>query len=130
MIRTAPVIARLFLLAIAATAGCGTAPPPCAVQGTVHINEAPSGGVYVVLVDSSNETRGSARTDKEGVFHLTVAKPGNYAVTCFKPKVTESMGDYIEGEDLLKSRYRDPNRPAAKALIAAGENVLPVIKLR
>ena len=46
------------------------------------------------------------------------------------PKVTKTAEDYIEGEDLLGGRYRDPTQPAAKVSIKTGENVIPVIQLQ
>jgi hypothetical protein len=125
------LISIIGFLGIAMTVtGCGTPPPPCIVKGAVHINRMPANGVYVLLTDSTGNTAGSGRTDQDGAYRLTVPQAGNYAVTCFRPKVTESAGDYIEGDDLFKGRYRDPQKPAATASISVGENMLPVINLQ
>lgn len=109
--------------------GCGKPAAPAIVRGTVLVNNAPASGVYVVLHNADNQTAGTGRTDKDGAFQLNVSSAGEYPVTCFCPRVTVVMEDYIEGEDLFQGRYRNPQQPAARVAIHAGENTLPPLNL-
>lgn len=116
------------VISVLLTAGCSRS--PCVVNGTVLVNGAPAKGVYVVLHSADGQTAGSGCTVEDGSFRLTVPQAGEYPVTCFFPKITKVMDDIIEGEDQLRGRYRDWQKPAANVSLQAGDNTVPTINLR
>ena len=70
------------------------------------------------------------KTDADGTFSMTVAAPGEHAVTVAWPQVTLDHGEEIEGEDRFKGKHANPNRPVLKITIQKGENTLPPINLK
>lgn len=123
-------LAGALMSAVLWAAGCSTQNPPCVVAGTVQMNNAPVGGVYVVLHGENGAPAGTGRTGTDGTFRLTVQQEGEYPITCFCPKVTKLMDDVIEGGDYFQGRYRDWQKPPAKAVVKSGENSLPPILLQ
>ncbi len=129
--------AACVLLASSAgmTLGCGDPERPrteCNAAGVVTVSGAPTAGVYVYLSEMGNIQAATlgARTDANGAFSISVAKPGEHAVTANWPQVVLDHGEEIEGEDRFKGKHANPNRPILQVNIQKGENILPPINLK
>ena len=115
-----------------AIAGCG-GPKPCVATGQVLVDGVPTEGVYVVFHTvggtGGQADSGTTRSGSDGSFSLVVSAPGETTVNAFQPTVTEKEDETIEGPDVFRGLYSNPQRPVLKTTIQAGDNALPPIKL-
>jgi hypothetical protein len=131
--RTACVLLAAFAgMALGCGDQCEAPRSACTATGVVTVAGAPTAGVYVYLSQIGN-TQGAtlgAKTDANGTFSLSVAAPGEYAVTATWPQVTVDHGEEIEGADRFRGKHANPGKPILKVTIQVGENTLPPINLK
>lgn len=134
----------LVLLPSISLLGCGRDESPklevFPVVGRVLVNGKPASRAEITfhpLSSPGERVTPFAIAGEDGVFRLSTrlandgAPAGEYAVTVAWPKIVKGVGgEEDRGPDQLRDRFRDPQRPAAKVTIAAGENALPPIELK
>jgi hypothetical protein len=134
----------LILLPTILLPGCGGDNLPRSeafpVVGRVLVNGKPASRAEITfhpLSSSGKQVSPFAIAGEDGTFrpstHLANdgAPLGEYAVTVVWPKILKGVGgEEDRGPDQLRDRFRDPQRPAAKVTIAAGDNALPPIELK
>ena len=143
-------IALVFVLvvpiAVVAT-GCGKkAAPRLAVNpviGKLLINGQPAPRAEVTLRPVTPLEEPGKRSvlpyaivQGDGTFRIGTyvgddgAPLGEYAVTVVWPRISVEGGEEIAGPDRLQGFFNNPRQPAAKVIVAEGENLIPTIELK
>lgn len=138
-----PWLALLLTSATLLTAGCdrndqGDRPPVYKTSGRVVVAGKAAVGVdlnFHPLDPATAALVPTATTTADGGFALTTfttgdgAPAGDYVVTMVWPKSNNPESDAAQG-DRLNGRFADPKKSTVKARIVAGDNNLPVFRLK
>src|SRR5688572_20651118 len=111
----------LLLLVAVFTAGCGTSPIPA--NGTISYKGAPVADANVGFVPKvgAAEQTGSATTDTQGKFSLSVL-PGEYTVTVSPKSAPATPNDYsLPPAPPFPVRYGDPGVSDLKVEVKNGD---------